>query len=185
MDVRTDGDIADSFWWRRTTLTRRTPLYDACVSVGLLVAATIVGALARPSGSRAEHHDRLCVRRSAVRILYLESPVLLAELGCRRGALQLFVCRPALLAVAYRPRLSRHVLHHVRGFACVELDCVGPAPRLGTGCRQRPPHAYGARDQPHAATVRRSAADCPCHGHAAGASFGLSGCVVQRRRRGR
>lgn len=45
MDVRTDGDIADSFWWRRTTLTRRTPLYDACVSVGLLVAATIVGAL--------------------------------------------------------------------------------------------------------------------------------------------
>ena len=43
MDVRTDGDIADSFWWRRTTLTRRTPLYDACVSVGLLVAATIVG----------------------------------------------------------------------------------------------------------------------------------------------
>lgn len=50
MDVRTDGDIADSFWWRRTTLTRRTPLYDACVSVGLLVAATIVGALARPSG---------------------------------------------------------------------------------------------------------------------------------------
>ncbi len=45
MDVRTDGDIADSFWWRRTTLTRRTPLYDACVSVGLLVTATIVGAL--------------------------------------------------------------------------------------------------------------------------------------------
>ena len=45
MDVRTDGDIADNFWWRRTTLTRRTPLYDACVSVGLLVAATIVGAL--------------------------------------------------------------------------------------------------------------------------------------------
>ena len=45
MDVRTDGDIADSFWWRRTTLARRTPLYDACVSVGLLVAATIVGAL--------------------------------------------------------------------------------------------------------------------------------------------
>ena len=45
MDVRTDGDIADSFWWRRTTLTRRTPLYDACVSAGLLVAATIVGAL--------------------------------------------------------------------------------------------------------------------------------------------
>ncbi|MFR6500520.1 MAG: DUF4118 domain-containing protein [Collinsella sp.] len=45
MDVRTDGDIADSFWWRRTTLTRRTPLYDACVSVGLLVAATIAGAL--------------------------------------------------------------------------------------------------------------------------------------------
>ena len=45
MDVRADGDIADSFWWRRTTLTRRTPLYDACVSAGLLVAATIVGAL--------------------------------------------------------------------------------------------------------------------------------------------
>ena len=44
MDVRADGDIADNFWWR-TTLTRRTPLYDACVSVGLLVAATIVGAL--------------------------------------------------------------------------------------------------------------------------------------------
>lgn len=45
MDVRADGDIADNFWWRRTTLTRRSPLYDACVSVGLLVAATIVGAL--------------------------------------------------------------------------------------------------------------------------------------------
>ena len=45
MDVRADGDIADSFWWRRTTLTRRSPLYDACVSAGLLVAATIVGAL--------------------------------------------------------------------------------------------------------------------------------------------
>ena len=45
MDVRADGDIADNFWWRRTTLTRRGPLYDACVSVGLLVAATIVGAL--------------------------------------------------------------------------------------------------------------------------------------------
>lgn len=45
MDVRADGDIAENFWWRRTTLTRRSPLYDACVSVGLLVAATIVGAL--------------------------------------------------------------------------------------------------------------------------------------------
>ena len=45
MDVRADGDIAENFWWRRTTLTRRTPLYDACVSAGLLVAATIVGAL--------------------------------------------------------------------------------------------------------------------------------------------
>ena len=45
MDVRADGDIADNFWWRRTTLTRRSPLYDACVSVGLLVAATIVGVL--------------------------------------------------------------------------------------------------------------------------------------------
>ena len=45
MDVRTDGDMAENFWWRRTTLTRRSPLYDACVSAGLLVAATIVGAL--------------------------------------------------------------------------------------------------------------------------------------------
>ena len=45
MDVHADGDMAENFWWRRTTLTRRTPLYDACVSVGLLVAATIVGAL--------------------------------------------------------------------------------------------------------------------------------------------
>ena len=45
MDVRTDGDIAGSFWWRRAALARRTPLYGACVSVGLLVAATIVGAL--------------------------------------------------------------------------------------------------------------------------------------------
>lgn len=87
MDVHADGDIAENFWWRRTTLTRRSPLYDACVSAGLLVAATIVGALARPSGSRAEHHDRLCVRRAAVRVLYLEPPVLLAEFGCRRGAL--------------------------------------------------------------------------------------------------
>ena len=45
MDVRAEGDIAENFWWRRTTLTRRSPLYDACVSAGLLVAATIVGAL--------------------------------------------------------------------------------------------------------------------------------------------
>lgn len=45
MDVHADGDIAENFWWRRTTLTRRSPLYDACVSAGLLVAATIVGAL--------------------------------------------------------------------------------------------------------------------------------------------
>lgn len=45
MDVRADGDIAENFWWRRTTLTRRSPLYDACVSAGLLVAATVVGAL--------------------------------------------------------------------------------------------------------------------------------------------
>ena len=45
MDVRADGDIAENFWWRRTTLTRRSPLYDACVSAGLLAAATIVGAL--------------------------------------------------------------------------------------------------------------------------------------------
>ena len=45
MDVHADGDIAENFWWRRTTLTRRSPLYDACVSAGLLAAATIVGAL--------------------------------------------------------------------------------------------------------------------------------------------
>ena len=45
MDVHADGEIAENFWWRRTTLTRRSPLYDACVSVGLLVAATIAGAL--------------------------------------------------------------------------------------------------------------------------------------------
>ena len=45
MDVRADGDIAENFWWRRTTLARRSPLYDACVSAGLLAAATIVGAL--------------------------------------------------------------------------------------------------------------------------------------------
>lgn len=45
MDVHADGDIAENFWWRRTTLTRRSPLYDACVSAGLLVAATIAGAL--------------------------------------------------------------------------------------------------------------------------------------------
>lgn len=45
MDVHADGDIAENFWWRRTTPTRRSPLYDACVSAGLLVAATIAGAL--------------------------------------------------------------------------------------------------------------------------------------------
>ena len=50
MDVQADGDIAENFWWRRTTLTRRSPLYDACVSAGLLVAATIVGALLDPPG---------------------------------------------------------------------------------------------------------------------------------------
>ena len=45
MDVHADGDIADNFWWRRTTSTRRGPLYDICVAAGLLLAATIVGAL--------------------------------------------------------------------------------------------------------------------------------------------
>ncbi len=29
MDVRADGDIAENFWWRRTTLTRRS--FDAQV----------------------------------------------------------------------------------------------------------------------------------------------------------
>ena len=37
--ARARGDVY------KRQLTRRTPLYDACVSVGLLVAATIVGAL--------------------------------------------------------------------------------------------------------------------------------------------
>ena len=45
MDVHSDGDLADNFWWRRSTQTRRGPLYDAGVSAGLLVAATVVGAL--------------------------------------------------------------------------------------------------------------------------------------------
>lgn len=45
MDARTDSDLADSFWWRRTTLTRRGPLYDLGVSAGLLLAATVIGAL--------------------------------------------------------------------------------------------------------------------------------------------
>ena len=49
MDVRSDGDLADSFWWRRSTQTRRGPLYDTCVVAGLLAAATVVGAvLGRP-----------------------------------------------------------------------------------------------------------------------------------------
>lgn len=45
MDVHADGDIAENFWWRRTTSTRRGPLYDICVAAGLLLAATIVGVL--------------------------------------------------------------------------------------------------------------------------------------------
>lgn len=45
MDVRSDGDLADSFWWRRSTQTRRGPLYDTCVVAGLLAAATVVGAV--------------------------------------------------------------------------------------------------------------------------------------------
>ena len=52
MDVHADGDIADNFWWRRTTQTRRGPLYDICMSVGLLVAATVVGALLDHPGLR-------------------------------------------------------------------------------------------------------------------------------------
>ena len=45
MDARVDSDLADNFWWRRTTLTRRGPLYDLGVSAGLLLAATVIGAL--------------------------------------------------------------------------------------------------------------------------------------------
>ena len=45
MDVRSDGELADSFWWRRSTQTRRGPLYDAGVSAGLLAAATVIGAV--------------------------------------------------------------------------------------------------------------------------------------------
>lgn len=52
MDARADGDLADNFWWRRTTLTHRGPLYDISVSLGLLLAATIVGALLDHPGLR-------------------------------------------------------------------------------------------------------------------------------------
>lgn len=52
MDARADGDLADNFWWRRTTLTHRGPLYDISVSAGLLLAATIVGALLDHPGLR-------------------------------------------------------------------------------------------------------------------------------------
>ena len=45
MDARVDNDLADNFWWRRTTLTRGGPLYDLGVSAGLLLAATVIGAL--------------------------------------------------------------------------------------------------------------------------------------------
>lgn len=45
MDVRSDGELADSFWWRRSTQARRGALYDAGVSAGLLAAATVIGAL--------------------------------------------------------------------------------------------------------------------------------------------
>lgn len=45
MDARSDGELADNFWWRRTTLTRRGPLYDLGISAGLLLAATVIGAL--------------------------------------------------------------------------------------------------------------------------------------------
>lgn len=45
MDVRADGDMAENFWWRRTTSTRRGPVYDICVSLALLAGATVVGAL--------------------------------------------------------------------------------------------------------------------------------------------
>ena len=52
MDARADGDLAENFWWRRTTLTHRGPLYDISVSLGLLLAATIVGALLDHPGLR-------------------------------------------------------------------------------------------------------------------------------------
>lgn len=45
MDVHSDGDLAENFWWRRSARVRRGLLYDLGVSVGLLAAATIVGAL--------------------------------------------------------------------------------------------------------------------------------------------
>mgnify|MGYP004484392417 FL=1 len=45
VDARVDGDLAENFWWRRSTLTRRGPLYDLGVSAGLLLAATVIGAL--------------------------------------------------------------------------------------------------------------------------------------------
>ena len=129
MDVRADGDIADNFWWRRTTLTRRTPLYDACVSAGLLVAATIVGALLDHPGLAPSimivyvFAVQLCAFFTWSRLYCLLS-------SAAAVALYNFLFVARALAVAYRPRLSRHVLHHVRGLACVELDCVGPAPRL-------------------------------------------------------
>ena len=53
MDARADGDLAENFWWRRTTLTHRGPLYDISVSLGLLLAATIVGALLDHPGLRS------------------------------------------------------------------------------------------------------------------------------------
>ncbi len=45
VDARVDSDLVENFWWRRSTLTRRGPLYDLGVSAGLLLAATVIGAL--------------------------------------------------------------------------------------------------------------------------------------------
>ena len=170
MDVRADGDIADNFWWRRTTLTRRTPLYDACVSVGLLVAATIVGALLDHPGLAP-----------SIMIVYVFAVQLCAFFTWSR----LYCLLSSAAAVALYnflfvdPRYSLSLIDRVYPGMFFIMFVVS----LVSSCRQRPSHAYGARDQPHAATVCRSAADCACHGNAAGSTFGLSGRVVQRRRR--
>ena len=176
MDVRTDGDIADSFWWRRTTLTRRTPLYDACVSVGLLVAATIVGALLDHPGLAP-----------SIMIVYVFAVQLCAFFTCSR----LYCLLSSAAAVALYNFLfvyPRYLLSFIdRGypgmfFIMFVVSLVSSSIALAL---RRALAQAAASDQSHVAALRRRAADRSRHGHAAGASFGLSGRVVQRRRRGR
>ena len=184
MDVRTDGDIADSFWWRRTTLTRRTPLYDACVSVGLLVAATIVGALLDHPGLAP-----------SIMIVYVFAVQLCAFFTWSR----LYCLLSSAAAVALYnflfvdPRYSLSLIDRFYpGMFFIMFVVSLVSSSIALALRRALAQAAASDRRTHMVLeTNRMLQRCAdqhqiVHAmNAAGASFGLSGRVVQRRRRGR